>query len=137
MAQMTINGMEEVIREMGRMGQLTGEVADEMLLEGGKVMKTAWQDKIKRFGHVDTGDMKKSVRGTKKPKVVMGVKTLEVYPRGKDHKGVRNAEKAFVLHYGKSTKAGSHFVEAVVEEGAPAAEKAMAARWDQFLQRGE
>ena len=31
--------------------------------------------------------------------------------RGKDEKGVRNAEKAFIAHYGKSGQLGTHFID--------------------------
>ena len=47
------------------------------------------------------GVSKKTKKGSKR----------EVYPQGKDKKGIRNAEKAYILHYGKSTKKGTRFVD--------------------------
>ena len=40
-----------------------------------------------------------------------GMRCAEIYPLGKDSHGVRNAEKAFILHYGRSNMKGDHFVD--------------------------
>lgn len=137
MAKLMIEGMDETIKEMARMGQLTGQVADEMLLDGSAEMKTAWQNAITMFGHVDTGEMRKSIGFAKKPKSLMDTKFSDIYPQGKDKKGVRNAEKAFILHYGKSKEDGSHFVDKAEADGEPKATAAMEARWDRFIEKGE
>lgn len=138
MAKMTIYGLDETTEQMVRMGQLTGQVASEMLLDGAAEMKTAWQDTITMFAHVDTGEMRRKVGYNKKPKSVMeGTKTLDIYPLDKDKRGTRNATKAFILHYGRSNMTGSHFVDKVVADGEPKAVAAMEARWDRFIEKGE
>lgn len=136
MAKLKIDGLDETVEQMARMGQLTGHVADEMLLAGAAEMKTAWQDAITLFDHVDTGDMRRKVGYNKKPKSVMDGKLLEIYPQGKDKQGTRNAEKAFVLHYGRSNMTGSHFVDKAETDGEPKAAAAMEARWDRFIEKG-
>ena len=135
MAKLSFDGLDDVIKQMGKMGQLSGNVANEMLQAGADEMKKAWQNTISRFGRVDTGAMKRSV-GYGKVEDKFAAKTLEVYPRGKDRKGVRNAEKAFVLHYGRSNMTGSHFVNKAEADGEPKAAAAMEARWDRFMQKG-
>ena len=137
MAKMIIDGLDETVEQMARMGQLTGQVADEMLLDGAAEMKTAWQSNITMFGHVDTGEMRRKVGYNKKPTSVMeSKKLLEIYPQGKDKQGTRNAEKAFVLHYGRSNMTGSHFVAKAEADGEPKAAAAMEARWDRFIEKG-
>ena len=139
MAKLSIAGMDEVAREMARMGQRTGPVADEMLTAGGAEMVKAWKKDIQMFGHVDTGAMLKAVKPTK-IKTVDGDRSMDVYPLGNDKTGQkkprRNAEKAFVLHYGRSNMPGSHFVDKVAVDGEPEANKAMEARWDEFIEKG-
>lgn len=136
MAKLSIEGVDELAEQMARMGQLTGRVVDEMLIAGGEQMKHAWLDAIRRFDHVDTGAMLRSVGYSKKPKATDTGKTLEVYPRGKDKQGTRNAEKAFVLHYGRSNMTGSHFVDKAETDGEPKAAEAMLKRWDEFMEKG-
>ncbi len=134
---MIIDGLDETVEQMIRMGQLTGHVADEMLMAGADEMKIAWQNAITMYDHIDTGDMKRKVGYNKMPKSVMeSKKLLEIYPQGKDKQGTRNAEKAFVLHYGKSREDGSHFVDKAETDGEPKAAAAMEARWDRFIEKG-
>lgn len=135
MARFEIQGMDETIAEMKRMGEVTGKATDKMLLAGGDEMKTAWVNAINRFGHVDSRSMRKNVGHAKKPKEVFGGKTLDVYPRGKDDKGTRNVEKAFILHYGRRNMDASHFVDAAETEGEPKAAAAMVRVWDEHMGR--
>lgn len=73
----------------------------KMLKAGGQVLVKAQKEEIQRMGLVDTGDMLNSVKATA-PKEKDGVMCVEVYPAGKDRKGVDNAKKGFVLNYGTS-----------------------------------
>jgi len=60
----------------------------------------------------------------------------DVYPQGRDAKGVRNAEKAFILHYGSSRISPSYWVdEADAASEAPVQER-IEAIWDRFLNSG-
>lgn len=128
-------GLDETIRQMDRLGLTSGKLADEMLNAGAEHIKKAWVSAIDRYDHIDNGDMRRNV-GYRKPKNAWGKKTLEVYPIGKGEKGVRNAEKAFVLHYGRKNMTGSHFVDAAEKEGEPKAEAAMLAVFDDYLNGG-
>ena len=136
MARFEIQGMDETIAEMKRMGETTGPTTDRMLLAGAEGIKTAWVNAINRYDHVDTGAMRRSVGYAKKPKEIFGGKALDVYPRGKDKQGTRNAEKAFVLHYGRRNMDASHFVDKAVADGGPLAQDAMEKRWDEFVEKG-
>lgn len=139
MARMQVDGLELLVQEMERMGQHTGPVADDMLRAGSEELVKAWDKDIVMFGHVDTGTMRKSVKPTK-IKTKDDGRTVDVYPQGNDKnnqkKPRRNAEKAFVLHYGRTGMTGSHFVDKVIVDGEPKANQAMEARWNEFIEKG-
>ena len=59
----------------------------------------------------------------------------EVYPQGVDRKGIRNAEKAFVNHYGASSRKATHFVDDAESEAEAPAVEAMANAWDTYFEQ--
>ena len=132
MAKFEINGVERIIDELGRMDALTGPMAEEMIREGAKKIVGTWKSVIERRGHVDTGAMLKSVK-SKKPSGGTEVLEREIYPLGKDAKGVRNAEKAFILHYGWKSRQGDHFIEEIMDESVEPAVSAMEAVMDRYV----
>lgn len=116
MGKLTWSGLDETYREMARAGETVGEIAQEMLRVGGEKCVEAWRSAIGSHGHRPpgesgraTGEMERSVGVKFKKKD--GKRVAEIYPLGKDSHGVRNAEKAFVLHYGRSNMKGDHFVD--------------------------
>lgn len=115
MARFDTSGLDEAVRYLERLGESTGQLADEMLLAGAREAQLAWVEAAERHRHRKTGDMIESIGYGRKPKTVDGVRTIDIYPRGKDRKGVKNAEKAFILHYGKTLNRGgnnaSHWVD--------------------------
>jgi Bacteriophage protein of unknown function (DUF646). len=129
MAQLTSTGLDQLMAEMSREVTRMEEKATEMLGEGGKVVVKAWQDVIEERGHVKTGEMKRSVRASA-VKSGQDAHYTDIYPHGKDKKGVRNAEKAFILHYGTSKKRGDHWVDEAEDRAGDAAEAAMRAVWE-------
>lgn len=52
-----------------------------------------------------------SIDYSKKSKHVGSIKWIDIYPQGKDRNGMRNAEKAFLIHYGTSQIPASHWVD--------------------------
>lgn len=116
MAKLGWSGLDETYKEMQQAGELVGEIAQEMLRVGGEKCVEAWRIAMGMYGHRPpgesgraTGEMEKSVGVKYKEKD--GKRVAEVYPLGKDSHGVRNAEKAFILHYGRSNMKGDHFVD--------------------------
>lgn len=132
MAKFEMNGVDRIIDELGRMDALTGPMAEEMVDAGARVLVDTWKDVIRSRGHVDTGDMLRSVKA-KKPAGSSEVVAREVYPLGKDAKGVRNAEKAFILHYGWKSRQGDHFVDQVEADANEPAVSAMEAVMDKYV----
>ena len=139
MARLDLSGLDEVVEEMARMGQLAGPVADDMLRAGSVPMVDAWKDAITRFDYVKTGTMRNSVKPTR-IRTKDGVRLVDIYPQGYDDnnqkKPRRNAEKAFVLHYGRENMIATHFVDVAVEKGEPRANEVMEKRWDEFIEKG-
>ena len=128
MARMEFSGTEEMMDALFAESERLERKATEMLGEAGKVVVKAWQDVIEEHGHVDTGDMKNSVRASKIKKNGDAY-TSSIYPHGRDRKKQSNAEKAFVLHYGSSKIKGDHFVDDAEERAEDAAEAAMEEIW--------
>ena len=132
MAKLTIHGLDDVIADMKRLRELEGETADKMLTEGAKIVEEEWKSAIKKADLVDTGAMLKSVKATK-PKTSKDVRTIEVFPQGKDKKGVRNAEKAFVNHYGTSSIKATRFVDEANEKAEPRVLEAYERIWNEHI----
>lgn len=137
MAQFSTDGIDQIAAEMAWMGEAAGEVADEMLLAGAEEVKRAWKETAERHGYRETGDMIESIRADKAPKSdANDVRRINVYPRGEDRKGVRNAEKAFLLHYGTSKIHGSHWVDEADQDAGPMVQDVFEKIWDRHLKGG-
>ena len=116
MAYLKWSGLDETYREMARMQETAGETAQRMLEAGSRECILAWQTAIGMFGHGQPGE---SGRSTGEMQRAVGVKfvtkkgrrSAEIYPLGKNSRGVRYAEIAFILHYGRSNMKGDRFVD--------------------------
>lgn len=136
MARFNMSGLDETVREMQRLGQQSGEAAKAVLQAGAERVKTAWRAAIMAHGLVRSGDMLGSVGFKRSPKKAGDMLSIDVYPQGVDYKGVRNAEKAFILHYGTSTHTPTRFVDDAETMGEAMAVPAMEEVWDQYIQTG-
>jgi len=134
MARFSTTGMTEIIEQMDKMGQTTGELAEKILFAGAEQIKQCWKKAAKMHGHIDTGQMFESIGYPKKPKKNSDILSIDIYPQGKERDtiskkdghiipGTREAEKAFVLHYGTSKRPGSHWVDTADDLSGPAVEK--------------
>jgi len=135
MARFDTSGIDDIIEELTRLGDAGKEVGDEMLLAGAEEVKLAWEISAGMHGHKKTGDMIKSIGFPRQPKDVGGIRSIDIYPQGKDRKGVRNAEKAFILHYGSSSIPASRWVDDADEEAGPRVQQAMEDIFDDYLNR--
>lgn len=133
MARFDVSGLDDLLADMKQMGELVGETADKMLLAGAEEVRKAWQISAEKHNHKDTGDLIKSIGYAKKPKTARDVRTIDIYPQGKDRKGVRNAEKAFVLHYGTSSIPASHWVDDADDMSEGPVTEAYERIWDEHL----
>lgn len=136
MAQFSTDGLNEIMAEMASMHESTGETAVEMLMAGAEEVKKAWQNQAAMHGYHATGDMIESIGYAKKPRWVSEIRSIDIYPQGKDRKGVRNAEKAFLLHYGTSKIHGSHWVDEADWDAGPMVQDVFEKIWDRHLKGG-
>lgn len=137
--KVSTTGIDEVLNQMGKMQQLTGETAKAMLRAGGNVFQRQWMTQAERARHVRTGDMLRSI-GQTNPRDKGGGLQIENYPQGKGRSGVRNSVKAFVLHHGRKGRAkiqGDRWVDDVVQSATEEANTAMANVWGQFITTGK
>lgn len=134
MARFDVSGLDETIEEMKRLGQMTGQTADAMLMAGAEEVRKAWRQSAEEHRHRDTGDMIASIGFARKPKEIGSIRTIDIYPQGKDKRNVRNAEKAFILHYGTTKIRGSRWVDDADKISEQTVVPAMIRVWEQFLQ---
>lgn len=142
MARFVTTGLDRVIQEMEARQELSGKVAEVMLMSAAADVRAAWQEAAQRHGHKDTGRLIASIGYPRKPRDAGGVLSIDIYPQGTDGGGrhgkpVRNAEKAFILHYGTSKRPGSHWVDTADTLAGPRVQKTMASIWDSFLATGK
>lgn len=136
-------GIDEVLKEMGKMQQLTGDAAQAMLNAGGNVFQKWWITEAMKHGHKKTGDMIKSIGFSKAKDRGSGLQ-IDIYPQGKGRTGVRNSVKAFVLHHGRNGRRngkgkinGDEWVKDVVLDATDESNMAMAKVWGQFIATGD
>lgn len=140
MSTISTSGLDEITESLKKLStDIQSELIDKMLDAGAEESITAWKDGITAHGHVDTGAMRDSVavsRATKKGNV------REIYPQGTDKgkkkdrrkkKGVRNAEKAFILHYGSTSFVGDRFVDDIDDVVQVKATEAMEKTYNEYL----
>ena len=135
MARFDTTGLEDLVRQMRKLGQDEGPVAEEMVNAAVDVIKDEWKKAAEAHGHVETGSMINNIRPAGKAPVRAGnLIYRDVYPQGKDAKGVSNAKKASILHYGKSNLQGDYWVDEADKNSAEPVQAVCEAIWDRFIQ---
>lgn len=102
MADFNVDGLDDVIKEMMSHQQAAEEAIPEMLNAGAEILVKAQKQQAQSMKIHDTGDFINSIKPNKIKKDKDGNAYLDVYPQGKDRKGVRNVEKGFIAEYGTS-----------------------------------
>lgn len=138
MADFSVSGIDELAAELKKLGQLDNDtLVEEMLEAGAEVVVDEWKKGIKSAVKTkrSTGELEASVTTVKGIQKVNDVSAKTIYPAGKDSKGVRNAEKAFILHYGKSGQTATLFVDDVENKAEDKAADAMEKVFNNFLEK--
>lgn len=145
MARFKVTGLDSLIEQMKNLGELKGDVANRMLMAGAEEVRKAWQKAARTHGHVLTEQMIDSIGYARTPTEIGGVKSIDIYPLGHStytesrgvrkprKKTVRNAEIAFILHYGTSSRPGSRWVDTADELSEAPVQAAMEAIWNEYL----
>lgn len=137
MAQFEIYGLDEVIEQMKAMGMLTGNVADAMLLAGAEMDRQVWVKVAESYPLRLSGDMIGSIGFSSRPVSVADAKHIDIYPLGVGSDGMRNATKAYWLHYAPEDHEGSGWIDKVDELAGEPVGNAMVKVWDEFLRTGK
>lgn len=133
MAKMDTEGMDALIEQMRRLGQDEGPVAEEMIRRGSEIIAEEWKKTAEAHGHRETGAMIASIKADGHPTHMGSFIYQDIYPRGKDKHGVRNAEKAFILHYGRANAPGDYWVDEAEQKAKPAVQAACEEIWERFI----
>lgn len=136
MARLELDGLDQTIEDMKRMGEMTGQAANAMLMAGAAWIAQGLEKAAKREGHKRSGDMIESIGYPASPKYVLDTPTIEIYARGSDREGVSNMDKAFVNNYGTTKLDDTHWWEEGEEEAEPKAVAGMVDVWDEFVITG-
>lgn len=121
-----VEGADEFIRDLQKLGAEMPQVERAMLKAGGQVMaEDGWKAEIADRDFVDSGAMRDHV--TYKVKSGKGRLRVEITAAGQDSRGVRNAAKAFYLHYGTSKIHPTHWIDPAEARAMPGTTAAMGA----------
>jgi len=146
MARFETIGMDDLISSLDMMGQTTGELAEKMLFAGAEEIRKAWRKAARLHGLIDTGEMIDSIGYSRKVKRAQDILSVDIYPMGKSKtttkdgkhftrgKPVRNAEKAFVLHYGSSKLPATHWVDTADDISGPEVENVCRELYEKWLE---
>lgn len=140
MARFNVVGMDELAADLDREALRADRLVPAMLEAGAKVIVKAQKreaDQMIKSGKIrffrnksrSTGAFMESI----KPTTVKGkgvAAHLDVYPQGKDEKGVRNAEKGFLAEYGTKSMPSYPWMSIANEKAMPEAVEKMQEIWN-------
>lgn len=132
MAKFGITGLDDIQEALLRRGQATIDAVPEMLKAGGEVIKKSLQEETSKLNSTgrSTGALTASIK-VSTVKERNGEQYIEIAPTGKDRHGVRNAEKGFVLNYGRSNMPARPWFTAANEKAADEATAEMRRVWEE------
>lgn len=133
MARFSTEGLDDLIAEMERLKQDEGPVAEKIVNAAVEEIKIAWKETAEKHGYRDTGALINSIGIGPGPVRAGFLLYRDVYPHGKDKKGVRNAEKAFILHYGTSRIKASYWVDEADQASAEPVRLVCEQIWEEFI----
>lgn len=141
MAKLEITGMEEMRQEFMAMTQRAQQAVPRALEAGADVLVKAQQEEAAKL-NISGRSKGALVRSIKAGKVKGNStsKYIEVYPQGVDHnhsrKGVSNAEKGFVLEYGRSNMPGRAWLTIANQRSERRVQEAMVKVWEAMTNAG-
>lgn len=100
MPRIDTDGLDELCRQMDKDPERAEKRIDAMLIAGAQAVKAGWQKSAEENRFRRTGALIGHIDYTKKVKKMGDLKYIEIYPQGKNSKGMRYAEIAYILHWG-------------------------------------
>lgn len=136
MARFDTTGLQPLIDDMRRLGETAGQVAEAMTLAAAQEVAAAWRESAEKHELRDTGAMIDSIGFPWGVEKIGDALAVDVYPQGKDASGTRNAEKAFVLHYGTSRVKPTYWVDDADAISGPRVQARLESIWAEYLETG-
>lgn len=136
MAGFDMSGLDDLVNQMTRMGQRTGKVAEAMVQAAGAEIRDSWRRTAEKKKFRKTGAMIEAIGMPEGVQTLGGSSFVDIYPQGKDKKGVRNAEKAFILHYGTKRIKPSYWTDDADDAAEPVVGEKLENMWGEFLEKG-
>ena len=137
MARIDTDGLDDLINEMTRMGESGKDVAKVMVAAAGAEIRSAWRESAEEHRLRKTGAMIDSIGPTGPVQSLGDAVYQDISALGKDSKGTRNAEKAFILNYGTSRMKPTHWVDEAEAAAGPRVQEKLEEIWGQFLETGK
>lgn len=143
MAQFDSAGLDGLMMSLGELAALPDEVARDMLIAEGEILKDAHVRKLRELGLVESGQLAESVAVSKRlhkgkdgPYILVAPQGTRK-PRGKQKTGVRNAEVGFIQEFGapKRRIKPKQWMRVANEGAVSAAVDAAAQVYDKWLKR--
>lgn len=132
MAQFNTVGFEEVEKQFLRQSETATKAVPLMLDAGADVLVEAQQkeaDQLFGISKRSKGELKRSIKKSKVVTTSVNA-TITVAPTRKDSGGVRNAEKGFVLNFGRSNMPAQPWMDAANAKSEDKAHEAMMEVWE-------
>lgn len=137
MANMEVDGLDRLLEDFSAIADLPDEVAEAMLDAEAKIVEDAQVYTGMKKGVYRTGETLMAVARGKMKRAKDGSRAKHVYPRGKNSRGIRNAEVAFINEYGAPNRdiPARQFIREANESAADPAVEAAAKVMDEFLEK--
>ena len=135
MAKFKVTGLEELQKQMMKLGANATKAVPLMLEAGAEVLIKAQQQEASQLNISgrSKGALARSIKSTK-TKQSRGISYLEIYPQGVDKshtkKGVRNEEKGFRLEFGRSNMSPRPWMSVANEKSNAAVNDAYQRVWE-------
>lgn len=114
MAKFNTTGFEEIEKQFLRQSEIATKAVPLMLNAGADVLVEAQRKEADRLFGISgrsKGDLVRSIKKSKVTSTSVNA-TITVAPEGKDSGGVRNAEKGFVLNFGRTNMTAQPWMDA-------------------------
>lgn len=134
MGSFTVNGIDALSDDLAALAALPDSVIEAILDAEADVILPAQRETARSMGVYKSGMTAGSIKKGKVKKTATG-KTLTVAPQGKNARGDRNAEVAFINEYGKEGQPARPFIRTANERAEPKAVEAGEKVYHEFLDR--
>ncbi|WP_051571642.1 HK97-gp10 family putative phage morphogenesis protein [Ruminiclostridium cellobioparum] len=122
MAKMTITPPTDLMDKLTKLGFSGKEIGKKMLKKGAAILRDEVDSNLKKNLYRNrayrkdfpTGALERSITISKPKENKNGDLSISVYFKGKDDKGVTNAQKAMAMEYGTSKQDAEPFIRPAV-----------------------